>query len=34
MIVAAWQEASRQLEERSRELMGRLGLPTGIPGMF
>ena len=34
MIVAAWQEASRQLGERSRELMGRLGLPTGIPGMF
>ena len=33
LIVAAWQEASRQLEERSRELLGRLGLPTGIPGM-
>ena len=34
LIVAAWQEASRQLEERSRELLGRLDLPTGIPGMF
>ncbi len=34
LIVAAWQEASRLLEERSRELLGRLGLPGGLPGMF
>jgi len=34
LIVAAWQEASRQLEERSRELLGRLGLPTGLPGIL
>ncbi len=34
LIVAAWQEASRLLEERSRELLGRLGLPAGFPGMI
>jgi len=33
LILAAWQEASRLLEERSRELLGRLGLPAGFPGM-
>ena len=34
LVVAAWEEASRQLEERTREIMGRLGLPPGIPGLF
>ncbi len=34
LIVAAWQEASRQLEERSKELLGRMGLPAGMSGMF
>lgn len=34
LIVAAWQEASRQLEEQSRELLGRLGLPAGFPGLI
>jgi len=33
LVVAAWQEASRRLEESSRELLGRLGLPAGFPGM-
>lgn len=34
LIVAAWQEASRRLEERSRELLGRLGMPAGFPGLI
>jgi DNA-binding YbaB/EbfC family protein len=34
LIVAAWQEASRKLEERARELLGQMGLPAGMPGMF
>ncbi len=34
LVMAAWQEASRQLEERSRELLAKVGLPAGLPGMF
>jgi hypothetical protein len=34
LVVAAWQEASRLLEERSRELLARMGLPAGMPGLF
>jgi DNA-binding YbaB/EbfC family protein len=34
LVVAAWQEASRLLEERSRELLARIGLPAGMPGLF
>ncbi|MBZ5587372.1 MAG: YbaB/EbfC family nucleoid-associated protein [Acidobacteriia bacterium] len=34
LIVAAWQEASRRLEEQSRELLGRLGMPAGFPGLI
>lgn len=33
LVVAAWQEASRNLEERSRELLARMGLPPGLPGL-
>ena len=33
LIVAAWGEASRLVEERSREVMARIGLPN-LPGMF
>lgn len=33
LVVAAWEEASRQIEEKSRELLSKMGLP-GIPGMF
>jgi hypothetical protein len=33
LVVAAWQEASRLVEERSRELLGGLGLPAGFPGL-
>ncbi len=33
LVLAAWQEASRLLEERSREVLGRLGLPPGLSGL-
>ncbi len=34
LVVAAWQEAARLVEERSRELLASMGLPTGMPGLF
>ncbi len=34
LIVAAWEEASRVLEERSQEVMKRSGLPAGLGGML
>jgi len=33
LVIAAWQEASRLLEERSREAFSRLGLPPGLAGL-
>jgi hypothetical protein len=33
LIVAAWEEASRLLEQRSQELLRGMGLPPGFPGM-
>lgn len=30
LILAAWGEASRQLEERTQEVMAGLGLPPGL----
>ena len=33
LVMAAWQEASRVLEERSGEALGRLGVPAGMPGL-
>ena len=33
LVVAAWQEASRLLEERSHELLAGMGLPAGFPGL-
>lgn len=34
LVTAAWEEASRQLEDRTRELLGRMGLPPGLSGML
>ena len=34
LVVAAWEDASRQLEERSREILARMGLPAGMPGLL
>ncbi len=33
LVVAAWQEASRLLEERSHVLLAGMGLPAGFPGL-
>ena len=33
LVVAAWQEASRLLKERSHELLAGMGLPAGFPGL-
>jgi len=33
LVVAAWQEAARLVEERSREALARLGLPPGLAGL-
>ena len=33
LIIAAWEEASRLLEERSQGLLKGMGLPPGFPGM-
>jgi len=32
LVMAAWSEASRLLDERSREAMARIGLPPGLAG--
>ncbi len=34
LIVAAWEEASRQLEARSSQLLAQLGLPPGVGGLL
>jgi DNA-binding YbaB/EbfC family protein len=33
LVLAAWQEATRLIEQRSAELLRKIGLPTGIPGL-
>jgi DNA-binding YbaB/EbfC family protein len=34
LIVAAWEEATRQLDARTREIMNRFGLPPGMQGLL
>jgi DNA-binding YbaB/EbfC family protein len=34
LIVAAWQEAARLVEEQSRAVLGKMGLPPGMAGML
>ena len=33
LVMAAWEEASRLLEQRSQEVLGRMGVPPGFPGL-
>jgi nucleoid-associated protein EbfC len=33
LVMAAWEEANRQIEARSREILAGLGLPPGMPGL-
>jgi nucleoid-associated protein EbfC len=32
LVTAAWEEASRQLDERTRALLSGMGLPPGLSG--
>jgi DNA-binding YbaB/EbfC family protein len=34
LVVAAWQEASRLVDEKTRDLLARMGLPSGVPGLL
>lgn len=34
LVIAAWEEATRQLNERSGEILARLGLPPGLGGLI
>ena len=34
LVMAAWEDASRRLEERSREVLASLGLPAGMADLF
>jgi hypothetical protein len=34
LVMAAWEDASRRLEERSREVLASLGLPAGMAGLL
>jgi DNA-binding YbaB/EbfC family protein len=33
LFMAAWEEATRRLEERTADLLGRMGLPPGLAGL-
>ena len=34
LVIAAWEEATRQLNERSAEVLTRFGLPSGLGGLI
>jgi DNA-binding YbaB/EbfC family protein len=34
LVMAAWEEASRQLEEQSKALLSRMGMPAGLSGLL
>jgi nucleoid-associated protein EbfC len=34
LVMAAWEDASRRVEERSREVLKTLGLPAGMADLF
>lgn len=34
LVMAAWEDATARLEDGQREILARLGLPAGIPGLF
>jgi len=34
LVMAAWEEASRQLDEQSKALLSRLGMPPGLSGLL
>jgi len=34
LVMAAWEEASRQLDEQSKALLTRMGMPAGLSGLL
>jgi len=34
LVIAAWEEASRQLDEQSKALLSRMGVPPGLSGLL
>jgi DNA-binding YbaB/EbfC family protein len=34
LVMAAWEEASRQLDEQSKALLSRMGVPAGLSGLL
>jgi hypothetical protein len=34
LVMAAWEEASRQLDEQSKALLARMGMPPGLSGLL
>ncbi len=34
LVMAAWEEASRQLDEQSKALLSRMGMPPGLSGLL
>ena len=34
LVMAAWEEATRQLDEQSKALLSRLGIPPGLSGLL
>ena len=34
LVIVAWEDAARRIDARQREILGKLGLPPGMPGLF
>lgn len=34
LVIAAWEDAASRIDSRQREILGKLGLPPGMPGML
>jgi hypothetical protein len=34
LVMAAWEEATRQLDEQSKALLARMGMPPGLSGLL
>jgi DNA-binding YbaB/EbfC family protein len=34
LVMAAWEEAARQLDEQSKALLARMGMPPGLSGLL
>ena len=34
LVIVAWEDAASRIESRQREILGTLGLPPDMPGLF